>query len=81
MNILGVYPDLRGRGIGRAMLARSREIARETGCPGLSIIVFSANPGAERLYRRTGSEERARRPMAIPGWRHDGCEAILLIAE
>lgn len=79
VNILGVYPDRRGQGIGAAMLARAAEIARETGCKGLSIIVFSANPGAERLYRRSGYAERARRRMAMPGWRHDGCEAILLV--
>lgn len=78
VNILGVYPEARSQGVGSAMLGKAGDIAREAGCAGLSIIVFSVNPGAERLYRRTGYAERARRPMAMPGWRHDGCAAILL---
>ena len=78
VNILGVYPDLRGRGIGGEMLAHAEEVARETGARGTSIIAFSANPGAVRLYRRTGYEEVARRKMTYPGWRHDGCDAVLL---
>lgn len=79
VNILGVYPAHRGRGIGRAMLARAEEISREGGLAGTSIIVFSPNAGAERLYRREGYGEVARRRMRMPGWRHDGCEAILLV--
>ena len=81
VNILGTYPENRGQGIGTAMLACAEEIARETGCNGTSIIVFSANPGAERLYRRTGYREIARRSMSVPGWQHDGCEAILLVKD
>lgn len=78
VNILGVYPEMRGQGVGRAMLARAEDIAADLGVAGMSIIVFSANPGAERLYRRTGYEEVARRRMDYPAWRHHGCEAILL---
>lgn len=78
VNILGVYPEARGQGIGSAMLDRADEIARQSGAAGTSIIVFSPNAGAERLYRRSGYGEVARRRLAVPGWRHDGCEAILL---
>ena len=79
INILGVYDDLRGHGIGSAMLRRAEEIAVETDASGTSIIAFSANPGALRLYQRAGYEETARRPMSMKGWQHDGCEAVLLI--
>lgn len=79
VNILGVYPEFRGQGLGAAMLAQADAIAAETGSKGLSIIVFSANPGAERLYRRSGYTEAAHRRMSYPGWRHDGCDAILLV--
>lgn len=79
VNILGVYPEWRGQGVGAAMLKRAEELSRETGCDGLSIIVLSVNPGAERLYRRTGYAERARRQVPMSGWKHDGCEAILLV--
>ena len=79
VNILGVYDAARGAGIGTAMLAKAEEIAAEQGADGLSIIVFSANPGAERLYRRFGFKEIARRRMSIPKWQFDGCDAILLV--
>ena len=79
INILGVHEALRGQGIGSAMLTRAEEIAAETGANGTSIIAFSANPGAVRLYRRSGYEEAARRRMSYPRWQHDGCDAILLV--
>ncbi len=79
VNILGVYGKARGTGIGTEMLDHAGTLAQETGAAGLSIIVFSANPGAERLYRRVGYEEVARRKMNVPAWRHDGCDAILLV--
>ncbi|WP_172300458.1 GNAT family N-acetyltransferase [Pseudoruegeria sp. HB172150] len=79
LNILGVYPDLRGQGIGGAFLERAGEMAREDGLDGVSIIAFAANEGAVRLYRRSGFDEKARRPMSVPGWEFDGTDAILLI--
>ena len=79
INILGVYPHLRGQGIGGEMLAFAEGIAADTGAQGTSIIAFSANPGAVRLYRRSGYDEVARRKMTYPGWRHDSCDAVLLV--
>ncbi|MCG6882639.1 MAG: GNAT family N-acetyltransferase [Silicimonas sp.] len=79
VNILATYPEHRGKGIGAALLAFAEQLAAVRGARGMSIIVFSSNEGAERLYRRTGYREVARRRMAIPGWQHDGCDAILLV--
>lgn len=81
VNILGVYPHFRGKGVGSAMLEHAEVLARTSGATGLSIIVFSANPGAERLYRRHGYMEAERRKMDYPKWRHHGCDAILLIKD
>ena len=81
VNILATYPNWRGRGVGTKMLEHAATIAREAGASGLSIIVFSANPGALRLYRRVGFSEVARRRLSIDGWRHDGCDAILLVKD
>ncbi len=78
INILGVYEELRGQGIGSLMLERAERIAADTGASGTSIIAFSANPGALRLYKRSGYDEVARRTMHMPGWSHTGCEAVLL---
>lgn len=81
VNILGVYPAYRGHGIGAAMLDHARVLARQTGAAGTSIIVGSTNTGAERLYRRCGYTEVARRTMRVPGWVHDGGEVILLVKD
>ena len=81
VNILGVYEDARGKGVGTAMLAHAQKLARQGGAHGTSIIAFSSNPGAMRLYLREGYVETARRPMAIPGWAHDGCDAVLLLKD
>lgn len=78
INMLGVYPDARSRGVGGIMLAHAETVAREGGFSGTSVIVASVNEGAERLYRRSGYAEIGRRTVALQGWRHDGCEAILL---
>lgn len=79
VNILATLPAFRGKGVGTAMLAQAERIAEDCGADSISIIVFSSNPGAERLYRRTGYREVARRKMEVPGWAHSRCEAILLI--
>ena len=79
VNILGVYDDVRSQGVGTAMLARAEANAATEGAKGLSIIVFSSNPGAEKLYRKVGYIEVARRKMNMPKCRHDGCDAILLV--
>lgn len=79
LNIVGVYDTARGQGIGSALLAHAEGVARRRGLSAVSLIVLSSNPGAERLYRRTGFQERARRRMRVPGWSHDGAEAILML--
>ena len=79
VNILGVYDDVRGQGVGTAMLARAEAYSAAEKARGMSIIVFSSNPGAEKLYRNVGYIEVARRKMRMEGWRHDGCDAILLV--
>lgn len=76
VNILGVYPQARGQGIGGALLGEAGRLAEGRPC---SIIVFAGNEGALRLYRREGFRETARRRVNIPGWAHDGEDDILLI--
>ncbi|WP_425051672.1 GNAT family N-acetyltransferase [Psychromarinibacter sp. S121] len=79
LNVLAVYPELRGQGLGGRLLERAEWIAKRQGRSGVSIIAFASNPGAVRLYLRMGFEEIARRRMAVPGWAHDGTDAILLV--
>ncbi len=47
-----VRPEWRGRGLGRALLRRAEDFAREKNCVGLYLDTF--DPGAEEFYRRCG---------------------------
>ncbi len=49
-----VVPALRGRGIGRALLAAVERKARETGCCKLTLEVLENNTPARRLYETCG---------------------------
>ncbi|MEX1010844.1 MAG: GNAT family N-acetyltransferase [Balneolaceae bacterium] len=50
---LGVLEEYRGRGIGRALLKKVEQKARESGCCKLTLEVREDNP-ASRLYERAG---------------------------
>ena len=78
VNVLASYPEQRGNGYGSALLALAEELARNTGKPGLSVIVSDANSGARRLYERHGYVERNRRPMVKAGWDNPGEHWLLL---
>lgn len=68
VNILGVYAEFRGQGIGSRLLAIADELGRRTSPRGMAIIVASENVGAWRLYDRHGYREAARRTVVpIPG--------------
>ena len=79
VNVLATYPEYRGTGFGSALLGIAEDLARETGKHGLSIIVSDGNPGAVRLYERTGYERRATRPMVKDDWENPGENWILLV--
>lgn len=79
LNVLAVYPAWRNQGLGAAMLDDVAQAARASGATRIAIIAFSANPGAIRLYTRSGFAEAARRRMEMPGWDHSGTEAVLLL--
>lgn len=80
VNVLAVLPDYRNLGLGARLLALAEDVARALGKRGMSLIVSDGNPGAARLYRRTGYAEVARRPIVKDGWAHDG-EAWLLMTK
>jgi len=54
---LVVLPAWRGRGIGRALIARGEAYARARGAERLRIGVLAKNEGARRLYAATGFHE------------------------
>lgn len=51
-----VYPELRGRGIGKALLRRVAAIAAENKCPRLQWEVLDWNTPAIEFYRSLGAE-------------------------
>lgn len=62
---LAVLPDYQNQGIGLALVAIARSLAREQGLAEMSLHVFEQNSGAVALYRRSGFEIVAREP-AVP---------------
>ena len=79
INIIATKPDARGKGHGATLLSYAEECAIAHDCPGLALIVSASNPGAVRLYVRSGYEEVARRRLDIPGWPQSGTDAVLLM--
>ncbi|MCB1489679.1 MAG: GNAT family N-acetyltransferase [Bauldia sp.] len=73
VNVLAVFPEFRGRGIGTVLLARADEIGRRDAPAGMAIIVAGDNEGAVRLYQKVGYRIVARRPVfPFPGNRRGG---------
>jgi ribosomal protein S18 acetylase RimI-like enzyme len=81
VNVLAVYPEHRGRGLGSGLLALADRIAADLGSSGLSIIVSDANAGARRLYERRGYREAATRPMVKEEWENAGRNWVLLVKD
>ena len=79
VNVLAAYPEIRGQGLGTALLALADKLAADTDRRGLSLIVSDANTGARRLYERTGYREAGRRPKVKEDWRNPGKDWVLLV--
>lgn len=60
---LAVYPEHRGRSLGRRLMAEVRARAEALGLPRVSLICFEHNDRAMQLYRRLGFVEVDRRPV------------------
>ena len=78
---LALVPEYRGRGIGTALLDLARKRARDMSLSQLSLIVFEANDGALRLYKREGFIEQDRRAIVPHPLIHYTGDAILMAAD
>ena len=68
LNVVAVYPEFRGQGLGSALLSKAEEIARLADAPQISLIVEEVNAGALKLYLKFGFREWMRRPyIPFPG--------------
>ena len=81
VNILAAFPEHRGRGYGKRLLALAEDIARDQELSAMSIIISSGNEGARRLYERTGYAETARRPIVKHGWDCASADWVLLVKQ
>lgn len=79
LNVLATDEAFRGRGLGRALLARAEAIARAAGHDRVSLIAADTHRDALRLYAAKGYREIARRPVVKDDWEVDASEWILFI--
>jgi aminoglycoside 6'-N-acetyltransferase I len=56
INEVGVSPAHRGQGIGRRLVERLVELARELGCTEAWVLTDAGNAAANRLYASAGAE-------------------------
>jgi ribosomal protein S18 acetylase RimI-like enzyme len=63
INMLACFPRYRGQGVGTALMNIVDDQARRAGCGLASIMVFSENRGAVRLYQRLDYTVADRRPV------------------
>jgi ribosomal protein S18 acetylase RimI-like enzyme len=78
LNVVAVYPEFRGQGVGSALLSKAEAIARLADAPQISLIVEEANAGALKLYLHAGFREWMRRPfIPFPGSTDQGDWVLL----
>ena len=76
---IAVRPEHRGKGIARTLLAKSEELARQSGAGRLAIVAAEENGAIITLYRDHGFETLARRPVVPwPNAPHNG-DWLLLV--
>ena len=66
VNVLAVFREFRGQGIGTALLKIAEEKAHAANTSAMSIIVGSWNEGAGRLYQHAGYQTIASEPAILP---------------
>jgi len=77
---LAVYPEHRGRSLGRRLMAEARARAERLGLPRVSLICFQRNERAMQLYRRLGFVAVDRRPVVPhPCLEYRDGDALLLV--
>ena len=79
INAIATFPDTRGLGVGSKLMQRAERQASLLGLCGTGLIVSDANAGAQRLYKRLGFKELARRPMLKERWENPGRNWVLMI--
>jgi ribosomal protein S18 acetylase RimI-like enzyme len=79
INVVAVYPDCRGGGIGNRLLERAMSDARQQGFAEASLVVFEQNSRAVALYGRLGFKIAARSPVVPHPLVHRTGDMLLMI--
>ncbi len=58
---LCVYPSSRGRGIGRVLMDKAKDYAKECGCASMELVCWKFDGSAEGFYRSYGFTTMSRR--------------------
>ena len=66
LQLMGLVPEWRGQGLGRAIIGHAQTLAAEAGAQSLSLTVDAQNTPARRVYDHTGFELRGRERLL--GW-------------
>lgn len=81
INALAVYPAAQGQGYGRLLMQQAHQLSDEAGCGQTSLIVFSGNRRARKLYESSGYQVQASEPpLDAPGLRELG-ECLLMVLQ
>jgi len=78
VNVLAVYPEFQGKGLGTGLLNIAEQIARSHGVSRMSLIVDEKNTPARQLYARHGYTELTRRAFDPGTWQTASREWILI---
>jgi GNAT superfamily N-acetyltransferase len=63
--VLTLHADVRGCGVGTALIAEAKRVAREAGCTRLWLVTTNDNIDALRFYQRRGFRLAALHPGAV----------------
>ena len=66
---LGVHPDHRNRGVGRALVRALADLARDRGCYGMWVLTDAENPAAVAAYGAAGAGPGE--PQLMLSWSFD----------
>jgi ribosomal protein S18 acetylase RimI-like enzyme len=76
---MAVDEEHRGKGVGSSLLDEAERTCRALGLAKLSLLVFSQNVGACRLYERHGYAEKRRHPVVPHPLIHYTGDALLMV--
>ena len=79
LNVIATLPAYRGLGHGARLMAQAQSMACAGGHSRIALVVSDVSIPAIRLYKRSGFDEIARRPMFKGDWTGPGQDWVLMV--